>query len=204
VELVADAKFRGLDVSAETGPHYLLLDYTFMQKVGSMLKMNPPVRTKQDQKALWEGLLDGTVESIATDHSPHTREEKVKDVIWDAIPGFCGVESNVPLMLTQVNKGKMSLNHYVLVASEGPARLWNMYPKKGCIQIGSDADFTIVDMKKKGVIKAEELHSKNKVTPFDGFEVKGMPVATVVRGAFVLRNGRVAGSPAGQLVRPVK
>jgi len=175
-----------------------------MDKVGSILKMNPPVRSKDDQKALWEGLLDGTVELIATDHSPHTREEKIKDNIWDAIPGFCGVESAVPLMLTQVNKGRMSLNHYVSVASEGPARIWNMFPKKGCIRLGSDADFTLVDMKKKGVIKVDELHSKNKVSPFDGFEVKGMPVASLVRGKFVLRDGAVAGAPFGALVTPVK
>lgn len=204
VDLVADAKRRGLDVSAETGPHYLLLDYTFMDKVGSLLKMNPPVRTKEDQKRLWEGLLDGTVQLIATDHSPHTREEKIKPNIWDAIPGFCGVESAVPLILDQVNKGKLTLNHYVKVASEGPAKIWNMYPQKGCIRIGSDADFTVVDMKKKGVIKVDELHSKNKVTPFDGFEVKGMPVATIVRGQIVMRDGKVDGAPAGKLVTPVK
>jgi dihydroorotase len=204
VDLVGDAKERGLDVTAETGPHYLLLDYTFMDKVGSLMKMNPPIRTKDDQKALWEGLLSGIVEVIATDHSPHTREEKIKDNIWDAIPGFCGVESAVPLMLTQVNKGRMSLNEYVALSSEGPARVWNMFPKKGCIRIGSDADFTIVDMKKKGVISVDALHSRNKVTPFDGFEVKGMPVASLVRGKFVLRDGQVAGEPAGAVVRPVK
>ncbi len=204
VDLVADGKRRGVDVSAETGPHYLLLDYTFMDKVGSILKMNPPVRAKEDQKRLWEGLLDGTVQMIATDHSPHTREEKIKPNIWDAIPGFCGVESAVSLILDQVNKGKLTLNHYVKVASEGPAKVWNMYPKKGCIRVGSDADFTVVDMKKKGVIKVDELHSKNKVTPFDGFEVKGMPVATIVRGNIVMRDGKVDGAPAGKLVTPVK
>ena len=204
VDLVADAKCRGLDVSAETGPHYLLLDYTFMDKVGSILKMNPPVRAKDDQKAPWEGLLDGTVELIATDHSPHTREEKIKHNIWDAIPGFLRRGERGPSDADPGQQGRMTLNHYVKVASEGPAHIWNMYPKKGCIRLGSDADFTIVDMKKKGVIKVDELHSKNKVTPFDGFEVKGMPVATIVRGKFVLRDGKVAGAPAGALVTPVK
>ena len=204
VDLVAAAKRRGVDVSAETGPHYLLLDYTHMHKVGSMLKMNPPVRAKEDQQRLWEGLLDGTIEAVATDHSPHTLEEKLKDNIWEAIPGFCGVETSVPLMLTEVNKGRMTLNHYVKVASEGPARLFNMYPQKGCLRIGSDADFTIVDMNREGVIKAEALHSKSKVTPFDGFQVKGMPVSTIVRGKFVVRDGKLVGGPFGQLVRPVR
>jgi dihydroorotase len=204
VDLVADARCRGLDVTAETCPHYLLLDCTFMDKVGSMLKIGPPVRAKEDQKRLWEGLMEGVIQLIATDHSPHTREEKINSSIWDAIPGFCGVESAVSLMLDQVNKGRLTLNHYVNLASEGPARTWNMYPRKGCIAIGADADFTVVDMEKKGVVKADELHSKNKVTPFDGFEVKGMPVATIVRGRIVMRDGKVKGAPAGRLVTPVK
>jgi dihydroorotase len=160
VDLVAEAKGRGQDVTAETGPHYLLLDYSFMDMVGSILKINPPIRAKEDQIRLWEGLLDGTVELIATDHSPHTREEKIKPNFWDAIPGFCGVETAVPIMLTQVNNGKLTLNHYVKVASEGPAKAWNMYPKKGCLGIGSDADITVVDMEKTGVINVDELHEQ--------------------------------------------
>ncbi len=202
VELVRSARARGQDVTAETGPHYLLLDASFMQKVGTMLKMNPPVRSKADAEALWQGLLDGSVAAIATDHSPHTREEKLKDNIWDAIPGFCGVETAVPLILTEVNKGRLTLNQYVKVASEGPAKVFNLYPQKGCLRIGSDADLTIVDMDKEAVIQAEKLHSKNKVTPFEGFQVKGMPIATIVRGNIVMRNGKIESQPAGQLVRP--
>ncbi len=204
VELVAGAKVKGVDITAETGPHYLLTDVSLMDKVGSMLKMNPPVRTKEDSAKLWEGLLNGTVEAIATDHSPHTVEEKNQN-IWDAIPGFCGVETNVPLMLTAINEGKMTLNQYVKVASEGPAKVWNMYPQKGSLNIGSDADLTIVDMKKKGEIKTEKLHSKSKVTPFDGFKVKGMPVCTIVRGQFVMKDGEIVGkSGYGTIVKPTK
>jgi allantoinase len=202
VELVAAAKANGIDITAETGPHYLLTDVSLMDKVGSMLKMNPPVRTKEDSAKLWEGLLNGTVEAIATDHSPHTAEEKGRN-IWDAIPGFCGVETNVPLMLTAINEGRMTLNQYVKVASEGPAKIWNMYPQKGSLNIGSDADLTIVDMKKEGEIKAEKLHSKSKVTPFDGFKVKGMPVCTIVRGQFVMKDGEIVGkSGYGTIVKP--
>jgi dihydroorotase len=204
VDLVSAAKRRGLDVSAETCPHYLLLDYTFMDRVGSILKISPPVRAKEDQNRLWEGLLDGTIQLIATDHSPHTREEKIRPNIWDASPGFCGVESAVSLILDQVNKGKLTLNQYAKVTAEGPARIWNMYPKKGCIGIGSDADFTVVDLEKKGIIRVDDLHSKNKVTPFDGLEVQGMPVATIIRGMIVMRDGKVEGAPAGKLITPVQ
>jgi allantoinase len=96
------------------------------------------------------------------------------------------------------------LNQYAKVTAEGPARIWNMYPKKGCIGIGSDADFTVVDLEKKGVIRVDDLHSKNKVTPFDGLEVQGMPVATIIRGMIVMRDGKVEGAPAGKLITPVQ
>jgi len=203
VGLVKEAKAKGIQVSAETGPHYLLLDCNYMKKVGSILKMNPPVRSQENGEALWQGLLEGTVEVIATDHSPHTEEEKIKDNIWDAIPGFTGVETSVPLMLTQVNEGKLSLTAYVKAASESPAKLFNIYPKKGAIQVGSDADFTIVDMEKEGIISSEKLHSKTKVTPFDGWKVKGLPVYTIVRGKVVMKNGEIVGKPQGEKIEPI-
>ena len=203
VELVAKAKKAGIDATAETGPHYLLLDGpTDMPKLKSMLKMNPPVRAKEHGEALFQGLLDGSVDMIATDHSPHTLEEKIKDNIWEAIPGFCGVETSVPLMLTQVNAGRMTLNQYVKVASENPARVWGMYPKKGRLSVGSDADFTIVDLGREDVIRSERLHSRSKVSPFDGYPVKGMPVYTVVRGNVVMEKGEVDPAPIGKLVSP--
>ncbi len=204
VELVKEAKGKGIEVSAETGPHYLLLDCDYMKKVGSILKMNPPVRSRENGEALWRGLLDGIVEVIATDHSPHSEEEKIKENIWEAIPGFTGVETSVPLMLTQVNEGRLSITTYVKLASENPAKLFNLYPRKGTIRVGSDADFTIVDMAKEGVIRSERLHSKTKVTPFDGWRVKGMPVYTIVRGNVVMKNGEVLGRPKGEFIHPVK
>ena len=204
VQLVKEAKAKGIQVSAETGPHYLLLDCNYMKKVGSILKMNPPVRSRENGEALWKGLLEGTVEVIATDHSPHSAEEKIKENIWEAIPGFTGVETSIPLMLTQVNEGRLSINTYVKHASENPARLFNLYPLKGTIQIGSDADFTIVDMGKEGVIQSEKLHSRTKITPFDGWRVKGLPVYTIVRGKVVMRDGEVVGKPRGEYIKPVK
>jgi dihydroorotase len=201
--LIKEAKGKGVQVSAETGPHYLLLDCSYMNKLGSILKMNPPVRSREHGEALWQGLLDGTVEVIATDHSPHTPEEKIKDNIWEAIPGFPGVETSVSLLLTQVNEGRLSLMTYVKLASENPARLFNFYPRKGTIQIGSDADLTIVDMEKEGVISKEELHSKSKITPFDGWKVKGLPVYTIVRGNVVMKEGEIVGKPNGELIKPI-
>jgi dihydroorotase len=204
VHLIRAAKAKGVQVSAETGPHYLLLDCDYMKKVGSILKMNPPVRSRENREALWQGFFDETIEVLATDHSPHSLEEKVKENIWDAIPGFCGVETSVPLLLTQVNEGRLSLNTYVKHASENPARLFNLYPQKGTIQVGADADFTIVDMAKQGLLQSERLHSKTKVTPFDGWRVRGMPVYTVVRGKVVMKDGEIVMKPQGKLIRPIR
>ncbi|OGP19942.1 MAG: hypothetical protein A2038_06455 [Deltaproteobacteria bacterium GWA2_57_13] len=208
--LVRDAKAKGLRVTAETGPHYLLREPKDMAEVGPLLKMNPPVRSRDHAEVLWDGLLNGYIDMIATDHSPHTLEEKGSDImgkmtkpaIWECISGFCGVETGVPLMLTEVNKGRMSLNHYVKLASENPAKVWQIYPQKGAIRLGSDGDLTIVDMDKEGAIDVNKLHSKNKPSPWHGWKVKGMPVCTIVRGNVQMRDGEVVGKPTGRLVRP--
>ncbi len=209
VDLIRQGKDSGVDVVGETGPHYLIMEGEDMVRrgLGSLLKMNPPIRSKEHGEALWRGLLDGTIEVIGTDHSPHTPEEKMADNpmgdIWKAIPGWPGVETNVPLMLTQVNAGRMSLNRYVKVQAEGPARAWNLWPRKGNLGRGADGDITIVDMQKEGTIDKNKLHSKSKVTPFHGFRVQGMPVYTIVRGHVVMKQGEVYGNPVGQLLRPV-
>ncbi|PYS07495.1 MAG: allantoinase AllB [Acidobacteria bacterium] len=211
VHLVKEAKARGLRVTAETGPHYLLRESKDMAEVGPLLKMNPPVRTRDHAEALWDGLLHGYVDMIATDHSPHTLEEKgtdmtgklLKPAIWDCVSGFAGVETGVPLMLTEVNKGRMTLNQYVKVASENPAKVWQLYPRKGAIRLGSDGDLTIVDMDKEAVIDANKLHSKNKPTPWHGWKVKGLPVCTIVRGHVQMRDGEPIGKPIGRMLRPI-
>ncbi|MDP2645233.1 MAG: allantoinase AllB [Desulfobacterales bacterium] len=204
VRMVRAAKAEGQDVSAETGPHYLIFDDSQMRQMGGILKINPPIRSRDDGAALWEGLLDGTIEVIDTDHSPHSPQEKLQDDIWKVIPGFAGVETQVPLMLTLVNEGKLSLNTYVKLVAENPARLFNLYPRKGTIQVGADADFTIVDLDRQGIIDQDRLHSKNVVTPFDGRQVKGMPVCTIVRGNIVMKNGEIAGKPMGLHIKPLR
>jgi dihydroorotase len=209
--LVKDAKARGLRVTAETAPHYLLREPKDMAEVGSLLKMNPPIRTKDHADVLWDGLLTGYVDMLGTDHSPHTLEEKgsdpngklLKPAIWDCISGFVGVETGVPLILTEVNKGRLTLNQYVKIASENPAKVWQMYPKKGAIRPGSDGDITIVDMDKEATIDANKLHSKNKPTPWNGWKVKGVPVCTIVRGHVQMRDGEPVGKPIGRMQKPV-
>ena len=114
-----------------------------------------------------------------------------------------GVETNVPLMLTQVNAGRLTLNRYVKVQAEGPARAWNLWPRKGNLDRGADADVTIVDLTKESVIDRARLHSKSKLTPFHGWRVKGMPVYTIIRGSVVVKNGEIYGTPSGEHIKPI-
>lgn len=209
LEQVRRGKADGVDVKCETGPHYLLFEGQDMVRMGlgTLLKMNPPVRSREHGEALWRGLLDGTIEVIGTDHSPHSPEEKMVDNpmgdIWKAIPGWPGVETNVPLMLTQVNAGRITLNQYVKVQAEGPARAWNLWPRKGNLDRGADGDVTIVDLNKESVIDKARLHSKARLTPFHGWRVKGLPVNTIIRGSVVMKNGEIYGTPAGEHIKPI-
>jgi dihydroorotase len=185
--IAAEAKKKGIKISAETCPHYLLLDAN-----NSSQKVYPPLRRKKHRKGLWDALKSGTIDMIASDHAPHTACEKGLP-LWQAPAGLCNVETFVPLMLNEINKGKLSLNDFARLASEAPAKIWGIYPQKGSLLPSADADFTIVDLNKKMKIDKEKLRSKNKTTPFDGVKIKGIPVSTVVRGKFVIRDGEFTG-----------
>jgi len=197
--VIEEAVRRGVKVSAETCPHYLLLD-SGTEKAN---KVYPPVRGESHRRALWEALGKGIIDTIASDHAPHTAREKALDDLWQAPAGLCGVETLVPLMLNEVNRGSLSLNDFVRLSSEGPAKVWGIYPQKGALLPGADADFTVVDMKAKRIIREGELHSKSKTSPYDGMETQGRPVATIVRGRFVMRDGELTGEKGyGVLVSP--
>jgi dihydroorotase len=193
------------DVTAETCPQYLLLDKSDYKAKGSLMKSNPSIKRKEDSMALWRAVRDGTVDMIATDHAPHSLDEKTGHrSIFDEASGFPGLETSVPIMLDCVNQGRLSLARYVLMTSESPAKAWGIYPKKGSIAFGADADFTIVDMKKEWTIDPQRFFSKAKFSPFEGRKVKGAPIYTVVRGKLVMDHGHVDMSAKGQMLRPQK
>ena len=192
-----EAKVRGVDITGETCPCYLYLDTSDYKRLGSIIRVNPPVRTKGDSEEIWKALNNGTIDMISTDHAPHTAAEKMKRNIWEADCGFPGVETQMPLMLTAVNNGKISLEHYVKVSSENPARAFGLWPQKGIISVGAHADITVVDMQKKEIIKAANLHSRGKITPFENFETTGAPIHTVVRGRFVQRDRQICKNSKG-------
>jgi len=188
VDLLKEAKAKGLKVTGETAPHYLKLTNKDFLRLGTNMKGYPPVRYQEDQDRLWEGIQDGTIDSMGSDHAPHTAEEK-NGSLFKIPSGMCCIQTIVPLMLNAVNEGKITENQLAAVLSENTAKIYGLYPRKGSVLVGTDADFTIVDMDKEVTLHSEEFYSISKVSAFDGFTVKGFPVQTIVRGKTVMKDG---------------
>ena len=183
-----EGKARGVDITGETCPHYLLLSTDDYHGLAGIIRVNPPVREARNREPLWSALADGTIDLIATDHAPHTPEEKTRNDIWAVDCGFPGVETQMPLMLTEVNNGRMSLCDYVRWSSFNPANIWGLYPRKGAIQPGADADLALVDLSRDYTIADAALQSRSKVSPWNGRRVTGLPLHTLVRGRFVMKD----------------
>ena len=183
-----DAKARGVDITGETCPQYLFLSTDDYRRLAGVIRVNPPVREARNQALLWDALCDGTVDLVATDHAPHSVAEKTRNDIWTVDCGFPGVESQMPLMLSEVNKGRASICDYVRWSAANPAKIWGLYPRKGAIAPDSDADLAIVDLRRSWVLEDEKLQSRSKITPWNGRAVTGLPVHTIVRGRFVMRD----------------
>lgn len=183
-----EAKARGVDITGETCPHYMLLSTGDYARFAGVIRVNPPVREARNQQPLWDALADGTIDVIATDHAPHSPEEKTRNDIWAVDCGFPGVETQMPLMLTEVNAGRFSICDYVRWSAANPARTWGLYPRKGVIQPGADADVAIVDLSHEWSIDDAKLQSLSRITPFHGRRVKGLPMHTLVRGRFVMKD----------------
>jgi dihydroorotase-like cyclic amidohydrolase len=149
-----------------------------------------------------ESLVKGGIEMVASDHAPHTRAEKSGRDVWQVSPGFSGVEILLPLLLAAVQEGRLTLSDVVRLTSHGPARAWGIYHRKGVIAVGSDADLTLVDLTRDGVIDQDRLHGKEPVTPFHGRQTLGTPVITILGGRVVMLEGQLVGGPAGRMVRP--
>ncbi len=201
VDLIRNAQAEGVNVTGETCPHYLALTDADAEKCGSMIKGYPPVRTQYDQDKLWEGLNDGTLSFVCSDHAPHSPEEKLKG-LWDAPAGMASIETMSMVMLTAVNDGKLTINDFVDVMSEQPARMFGTYPTKGSLCVGTDADIAIVDMDAEYVFKQEQLHSRTKLSPYNGFTFKGRVTNTILRGKTIAKDGDICSEPIGHFIRP--
>ena len=197
-------KSRGVDMTVETLPQYLYLSAEEMLEPGGhILRMNPPIRQKSHQEPLWSALLDGTIDMLSTDHAPHAVDEKDGDTIWDMACGFPGVQTSLPLMLHAVSQGRMTLEDIARVMSAAPARAFGLFGRKGVLRVGADAGIALVDPSAAHQISAAGLASRGKLTPYDGWTVKGNVRRTLVRGQTVAMDGKVVADPGcGQMVRP--
>lgn len=207
LEALQAGQAEGLPMTGETCPHYLLFTGADMDRHGPFAMIKPPLRTEADQQALWQGLLDGSLSAITTDHSPFTLAEKEQglDNIWQSAIGAPGVEALVPFVMTEALSGRLSLQQALQLVCVQPAKLFKLYPNKGTIQPGSDADMCIYDPNYVGRIDSSQWLSKSKVTDrlYQGLPVRGRVWMTLVGGTVVYREGRlVAEAGVGGFVRP--
>jgi dihydroorotase len=185
---LAEAKARGVEITSETCPHYLLLSEVDYEKFGGIIRVNPPVREAPNRQPLWDALMDGTIDMIATDHAPHAPDEKTRNDIWTVDCGFPGVETQMPLMLTEIGRGRAKIQDYVRWSAESPAKIWGLYPRKGALTVGSDADVAIVDLSRTWTIDDALIQSRSKISPWHGRQATALPIHTIVRGRFVMKD----------------
>jgi len=197
---------RRARVFAETRPLYLYLTRAQFDRPDAALWVGqPPLREADDVDAVWSALADGTLDTVGTDHIPHTRAAKLAPgLTFDRIPpGVSNLETLLPMLYSEgVRKGRLTLARLVEILATAPARIAGMYPRKGVIAVGSDADLVVFDPDAPRTISAAELHSACDYDPYEGWEVTGWPEAVISRGELVFADGAVMGSPGrGQLVR---
>ncbi|MDP4008323.1 MAG: dihydroorotase [Candidatus Peregrinibacteria bacterium] len=178
-----------LRLSCEVTPHHLFLNTSDYDRLENYARMNPPLRHVTDNKALRKGLKDGSIDMIATDHAPHTKEEKERSYT-EAPSGIPGVQTSLPLLLNEVNRGELNLQDVVRLMCENPARIFGII-NKGVIEEGYDADLVIIDMDMEKEVKNREQFSKCGWSAFDGEKLKGWPVMTFVHGILVYDDGKV-------------
>ncbi len=201
VEAVSEMKGMGLPVTCEVTPHHLLLTSEYTKRLGGLALMDPPLRSESDVKGLWRALHRGVIDIVASDHAPHTLEEKSGSSIWDVKTGIPGLETTLPLLLTEVYRGRLTLQSLVRLTSERPAEVFGITGRGG-ISEGGYADLVVVDMKRRFKIDPSSFLSKAKFSPFGGWEVRGKPVKTFVNGHLVMDDGEIVAKPGvGAVIR---
>ena len=199
VDAVKQAKKKGINVFVETCPQYLLLnDSVFKKKNGFLYGTCPPVKKKKDNQRLWQGLSDNEIDVVATDTCLFDSKQKSR---WNndfrKIPyGMPGVETMMPLLFSEgVMKNRIALTRFVQLTSTNPAKLFGLYPQKGTIQVGADADLVIIDPKKEVTLSAETLQTDCDWSPYEGIKVTGYSIQTISRGKIIVQNSKFIGKP---------
>jgi dihydroorotase (multifunctional complex type) len=198
---IIEAKKSELQVTCEATPHHLFLSVRDLKRAGSLALTMPPLRDRRDVDGLWEAVKNGWVDVIGSDHAPHTLKEKEAESVWDVKVGIPGLETTLPLLLAEVRRGRISIGDVVRLMSENPAEIFKL-KNKGSLKEGNDADLTVVDLNRKYKIDASKFHSKARFSPFEGREVQGKPVKTIVAGQLVMDDGEiVAKAGSGRIIR---
>lgn len=188
---LAALRDAGYQVIGETCPHYLTLT---ADAADDRMKVGPPVRDEVDRQALWQHVADGTIQCIGSDHIPNTLDQKVGDTIWESQRGFPSNGVMLPLILSEgVHEGHISLERAVEITSTNNAKAWNLYPTKGSLHVGTDADLVVVDLKETKTVTPELLQGGADYSPYDGWDVTGWPTHTIVRGQVCYERGEIVG-----------
>ncbi|MFX0094083.1 MAG: dihydroorotase family protein [Candidatus Hodarchaeota archaeon] len=190
IKAIIGAKKEGLPVTCEVTPHHLFLSSEEYKRSKSFAITDPPLRTDEDVSVLWSALKGGFIDMVASDHAPHALDEKDVESVWEAKPGIPGLETTLPLLLTQVNKSHLSLAELVRLTATAPANIFH-FSNRGSLESGNRADIVVVDMKKEYKIASSVFFSKAKYSPFDGVQVRGKPVKTFVNGRLVMDGGEI-------------
>jgi len=188
------------NASCEATAHHLLLNHQAFRRFGTLAICVPPIRIEAIREGLWKEFVTGGVDILASDHAPHTIEEKKQKNAWNAASGIPGLETSLPLMMTQVSKGKLSLQRLVEAASEFPARIFHLN-RKGVLRGGFDADIVLVDPKAKVTVNPTKFLTMAKYTPFKGMKCVGAAAYTFVNGTLAAERGRIVGPPAGRVIK---
>jgi dihydroorotase-like cyclic amidohydrolase len=195
IEILARAKKRGVNVKGETCPQYLTLtsdDCGVLSTFPSFGHVNPPLRDKENNDLLWKGIAEGVIDCIGSDHAPYTKNQK-GDNIWDAPPGLGNItEMTLPVLLSEgANKGRISIEKLVEICCYSPAKIFGLYPRKGAIVIGADADLVVLDKDKRTTVSPKALQSLCGWSVYEGWELQGWPVATFLCGQLIAKDADI-------------
>jgi len=201
LKAIIDGKKSGLKITCEVTPHHLFLSVDDLRRIGTLTLTMPPLREKCHVEALWNGVKNNWIDIFASDHAPHNLIEKKAEVVWNVKVGVPGLETTLPLLLTEVNRERLTIADVVRLMAEKPAQIFNL-KGRGSLKEGNKADLAVVDLKRKSKIDASKFHSKAKYSPFDGWKIEGKPVKTFVDGRLIMDEGEIiAEAGNGEIIR---
>ena len=202
LQQINEEKNKGTQIFVETCPHYLTLSYE--KQLGYLAKVMPPIRTKRDNEVIWDALSKNLIDTVGTDHVANQLKLKLGgENVWGALAGFPGIGTFIPILLSEgVNKNRISLEQFVKISSLNAAKIFGMFPRKGILEKGSDADITLIDLKKENKVSSDLFGGFSDYIVYDGMNLKGWPVKTIVRGHVVAENFEVIGKLGhGQFIK---